>query len=69
MPSTGVRQGVVVETAIQELVLIWDFIDVVKLSQMPVNQLPYRSDNIVRVGIVYVRADMRQAFQEIAAIN
>ena len=69
MPSTGVRQSVIAETAIQELVLIWDLIDFVKLPQMPVNQLPYRSDNIGRVGIVDVRADMRQAFQEIAAVN
>lgn len=69
MPSFGIRHGVVVEAAIQELVLIWDLIDVVKLSQMPVNQLPYRFDNIVRVGIVYVRSGGRQAFQEIAAIN
>lgn len=69
MPFASVRQGVVIEAAIQELVLIWDLIDVVKLSQMPVNQLPYRFDNIGRVGIVDVRSDIRQAFQEIAAVN
>ena len=69
MPSFSIRHGVVIEASIQELVMIWDFIDFVKLPQMSVNQLPYRSDNIGWVGIVDVRSDRLQAFQEIAAIN
>lgn len=69
MASFGIRHGVVIEASIQELVMIWDFIDLVKLPQMSVNQLPNRSDNGVRVRSVDISSDMRQAFQEIAAIN
>ena len=69
MPSISIRHGVVIEAAIQELVMIWDIVDLVKLPQMSVNQLPNRYDNVVRVIDVDVSSDMRQAFQEIAAIN
>ena len=64
-----VRPRVVVEAAVQQGQGIRHLLDIVQLTEVPVNKLPNRIRNGLRVPCIDVRSNDSQALQEIATVN